>query len=82
MRAGHQVGPDGMIAVTATPYSPAYFGIGVPENDSDWRDTLNYCLHDLWSSGEFHRIHDEWFGAQSMCPIPIGENRMEPFVRG
>ena len=82
MRAGHPVGPKGILAVTDTPYSPAYFGIGVPENDSDWRDAVNYGLHDLWNTGDFHTIHEKWFGEKSMCPIPRGENRMEPFVEG
>ena len=82
MRAGFKVGPDGILRVTDTPYSPAFFGIGVPENDSDWRDVLNYCLHDLWNSGEFEQIHEKWFGKNSMCPIPMGNNAMEPFVSG
>lgn len=82
MKAGHKVGTGGILAVTATPYSPAYFGMGVPENDSDWRDAVNYSLHDLWNSGEFKKIYEKWFGAESMCPVPMGENRMEPFVQG
>ncbi len=82
MKAGHKVGPGQALAVTDTPYSPAYFGIGMPENDSDWRDTVNYCLHDLWLSGEFQRAYRKWFGEDSMCPIPLGEHRMEPFVKG
>lgn len=82
MKAGHKVGPDGVLFVTDTPYSPAYFGIGVPENDSDWRDVLNYCLHDLWESGEFHAIHEKWFGPDSMCPTPLGNHHMEPLVKG
>lgn len=82
MRAGHKVGPGQELAVTETPYSPAYFGIGVPENDSDWRDALNYCLHDLWQSGEYQRIYEKWFGPTSMCPIPLGDHKMEPFVKG
>ena len=82
VKAGHKVGSGGILAVTDTPYSPAFFGIGVPENDSDWRDTLNYCLHDLWESGEFQEIYDKWFGPDSGCPMPLGANRMEPFVKG
>lgn len=82
MKAGFKVGPDGVLIVTDTPYSPAFFGIGVAENDSDWRDLLNYCLHDLWNSGEFHKIYSKWFGKDSMCPIPLGNNGMEPFVNG
>lgn len=82
VRAGHVVGPEGVLTVTETPYSPAYFGIGVPENDSDWRDVLNYSLHDLWTSGEFHEIYEKWFGPESECPIPLGDHQMEPFVIG
>jgi polar amino acid transport system substrate-binding protein len=82
MLAGHKVGPGGELAVTDTPYSPANFGIGVPENDSHWRDTLNYCLHDLWLSGEFQTIYNKWFGPKSMCPIPMSDHKMEPFVKG
>jgi len=83
MLAGQQVGtPNAGLAITDTPYSPAQYGIGIPENDSRWRDTLNYCLHDLWESGEFLKIYEKWFGPESMCPIPLGENRMNPFVKG
>jgi polar amino acid transport system substrate-binding protein len=82
MKAGHKVGLDGILAVTTAVYSPAYFGIGISENDSDWRDILNYCLHDLWNSGEFFTIYEKWFGKNSMCPIPIDDNKMEPFVVG
>jgi polar amino acid transport system substrate-binding protein len=82
MKAGQKVGPDGPLRVTETPYSPAYFGIGVRENDSDWRDVLNYCLHDLWNSGQFQKIYAKWFGPDSMCPVPLEGRRMEPFVKG
>lgn len=82
MKAGHKVGQGGVLAVSETPYSPAYFGIGVSENDSKWRDVLNYALHDLWESGEFLKIYTKWFGAESMCPLPLGTNRLEPFVKG
>ncbi len=75
-------GVGGVLAATDTPYSPAYFGIGVPENDSRWRDALNYALHDLWLSGEYQTIYSKWFGPSSMCPIPLGDHRMEPFVKG
>jgi polar amino acid transport system substrate-binding protein len=82
MRAGNKVGPNGNLMVTKTPYSPAFFGIGIPENDSDWRDVINYCLHDLWDSGKFQEIYNKWFGPDSMCPIPLDEHTMEPFVAG
>jgi polar amino acid transport system substrate-binding protein len=80
--AGNNVGPGGNLAITATSYSPAMYGIGVPQNDSRWRNALNYSLHDLWLSGEFQKIFDKWFGPNSICPLPIGDHRMEPFVKG
>jgi len=82
MLAGHKVGPDGLLAVTETPYSPTYFGIGVRQDDSRWRKTLNYCLYDLWLSGEFQKIYNKWFGPSSMCPIPLGDHKIEPIVNG
>ncbi len=54
----------------------------MPENDSDWRDAVNYALHDLWKTSEFQRIHEAWFGPASMCPMPLGAIRMVPFVDG
>lgn len=82
VKAGFDVGPGGVLDVTRTPYSPAYFAIGVRENDSDWRDALNYSLHDLWTSGEFLDLYDKWFGPDSMCPIKLGQHHMEPYVDG
>ena len=79
---GHPVGADREMAVTGTPYSPTYFGIGLPRDDSAWRDTVNFALHDIWSSGEYRTIYDRWFGPDSACPIPLGDHRMEPFVKG
>jgi polar amino acid transport system substrate-binding protein len=82
MIGGVKVGPGGPLAVTETPYSPTYFGIAVPQNDSRWRDMVNFALHDLWTSGEYQKIYDKWFGPKSLCPLPLGEHRMEPFVNG
>jgi polar amino acid transport system substrate-binding protein len=80
--SGFEVGPDRVLRVTDTPYSPTYFGIGIRKNDSHWRDMVNYSLHDLWQSGEYERIYQRWFGPESACPIPLGNHRMEPFVSG
>jgi polar amino acid transport system substrate-binding protein len=80
--AGHKFGPAGQLDITNTQYSPAIFGIGVRQDDSRWRNALNFALHDLWLNREFHAIHDRWFGANSICPMPLGDRRMEPFVPG
>ena len=82
MMAGYTVSSEGLLTVTETMYSPAYFAIGIPENDSDWADIVNYALHELWLSGEFQEIYEKWFGNDSMCPIPMNNNHMEPQVAG
>jgi polar amino acid transport system substrate-binding protein len=82
MISGFKVGPGGVLKVTDTPYSPTYFGIGVRQNDSVLRDTVNYALQDLWLNGEYQKIYDKWFGPESKCPIPLGNHHMEPFVNG
>jgi len=79
---GHKVGATGELIVSETSYSPTYFGIGVPQNDSGWRNILNYSLQDLWSSGEYQVIYNKWFGPDSNCPIPLGNHHIEPFVNG
>jgi polar amino acid transport system substrate-binding protein len=80
--SGYRVGPAGVLQVTDSKYSPTYFGIGLPQNASTWRDTVNYALHDLWLTGEYQKIYTRWFGPDSTCPIPLGDHQMEPFVNG
>lgn len=41
--------------IAAEPY-----GIGVPENDSDFRDAVNIALMELWKSGEYQKLYDKW----------------------
>ena len=54
-------------------HNPVQFGIGVPNNDSAWRDAVNYALQDLWKSGEFEEIYAGWFeGEDAMIQLPLG----------
>ncbi len=52
--------------IAAEPY-----GIGLPENDSDFRDFVNISLMELWKSGEYQKIYDKWFGPSTKFPIPL-----------
>lgn len=36
-------------------------GLGLPENDSDFRDFINRVLADMWNSGEYQKIYRKWF---------------------
>lgn len=54
-------------------HNPVQFGIGVPEDDSRWRDTVNLALQDLWTDGRFATIYERWFeGPDRIIDLPLG----------
>ncbi len=54
-------------------HNPVQFGIGVPENDSEWRDEVNLALQELWKDGTFAEIYDRWFvGPDRIIDLPLG----------
>lgn len=54
-------------------HNPVQFGIGLPENDSKWRDRVNYALQELWTSGIYGEIYSNWFeGPDAVLPLPLG----------
>lgn len=55
------VGP----AFSAEPYA-----IGVRENDSKWRDTINFTLQDMWRDGNYKKVYEKWFGEGSKYELP------------
>lgn len=38
------------------------YAIGVRENDSKWRDMLNFTLQDMWKDGTWDKIYGKWIG--------------------
>ncbi len=49
------------------------FGIGVAENDSDWRDQVNLALQGIWRNGTYQTLYDRWFvGAERIIDLPLG----------
>ena len=54
-------------------HNPVQFGIGVPNNQSAWRDQVNYALQELWKSGVFQEIYAHWFeGPEAAIQLPLG----------
>ena len=54
-------------------HNPVQFGVGVPNNDSRWRDQVNYALQELWKEGRYQQIYDRWFeGPQKIIDLPLG----------
>lgn len=61
--------------VTVLPggHNPVQFGIGVAENDSDWRDQVNLALQELWRDGTYQALYDRWFvGPDRIIDLPLG----------
>ncbi|MCY3904343.1 MAG: transporter substrate-binding domain-containing protein [Caldilineaceae bacterium] len=54
-------------------HNPVQFGIGVPNNQSAWRDQVNYALQELWKSGLYHEIYFRWFeDPDAPIQLPLG----------
>jgi len=52
-------------------FSPGLYGVGVPPNDSKWRDTVSFALQDLLANGTYEKIYQKWFGPNGLYPAPI-----------
>ena len=50
-------------------YSPGLYSIGVPLNDSKWRDKVSFVLQDLMRDGTYDKIYEKWFGKDGMYPL-------------
>jgi len=61
-------------------HNPVQFGIGVPNDDSLWRDQVNYALQELWENGTYLQIYDRWFvGPDRIIDLPLaGEMEVWP----
>lgn len=53
-------------------HNPVQFGIGLPENDSEWRDAVNVALQELWKDGTYQEIYDKWLGPGAEIELPLG----------
>ena len=58
-------------AVGGMIYSPGLYGIGVPENDSDWRDKISFILQDMLKDGTYEKLYQKWFGPKGKFPMSV-----------
>ncbi|MBN1574695.1 MAG: ABC transporter substrate-binding protein [Deltaproteobacteria bacterium] len=52
-------------------FSSEPYGLGVPENDSEWRDFVNFTLMEMWVEGEWQKIYDKWLGPDTNYYMPL-----------
>ena len=38
------------------------YGLGVPQNDSAFRDFVNKCLNEMWLDGTYQKTFKKWMG--------------------
>jgi polar amino acid transport system substrate-binding protein len=50
-------------------YGGGPFGIGLRENDSKWRDAINYSLQDIWNDGTWDKLFDKWVGPNTKMKL-------------
>lgn len=43
-------------------FSSEPYGLGVPENDSKFRDFVNKSLNEMWLDGTYHKLFKKWMG--------------------
>ena len=59
-------------------FSPGLYGIGVPPDDSKWRDTASFALQDMIANGTYEKIYLKWFGPDGIAPLPINSRPRLP----
>ncbi len=47
------------------------YGIGVRENDSNFRDFVNRCLIEMWNDGTYKKIYNKWLGPDTKYYMPL-----------
>lgn len=54
-----------------TGFSPGLYGIGVPPDDSKWRDAVSFALQDLIKDGTYEKLYEKWFGEKGRYPMAL-----------
>lgn len=47
------------------------YGMGVPQNDSAWRDAINFAIQDMWADGTYMTIYNKWYGPETDYAFPM-----------
>ncbi|MGM0417602.1 MAG: ABC transporter substrate-binding protein [Thermodesulfobacteriota bacterium] len=54
-------------------FSNEPYGIGLPEDDSKLRDTINFTIQDMWKDGTYQEIYNKWYGPDTPYHFPMTE---------
>jgi polar amino acid transport system substrate-binding protein len=54
-------------------FSNEPYGIGLPEDDSKFRDAINFAIQDIWKDGTYMEIYNKWYGPDTPYSFPMTE---------
>ncbi len=54
----------GKLKVVGEPFTSEPYGMGVRENDSDFRDAVNFAIQDAVLDGTYAKVYKKWFGKE------------------
>ena len=69
LRAGAKNPRDFVLLGKEATYGGGPYGLGVRENDSKWRDAVNYALQDVWLDGTWDKIFNKWVGPNTKLQL-------------
>ncbi|HOP35734.1 MAG TPA: transporter substrate-binding domain-containing protein [Syntrophales bacterium] len=70
---GYAAKEPGQYELVGEFFSDEPYGIGVPEDESTWRDSINFALQDMWQDGTYMKIYDKWYGPDTPYYFPMTE---------
>ncbi|MFW6324879.1 MAG: transporter substrate-binding domain-containing protein, partial [Desulfovibrionales bacterium] len=70
---GYAAKSPGQYELVGDFFSNEPYGIGLPEDDSKWRDTINFTLQDMWKDGTYLKIYNKWYGPDTPYYFPLTE---------
>jgi len=53
---------DGKLKVTGGTISNEPYGMGIPENESNFRDAVNFAIQNAVKDGTYTKLYKKWFG--------------------
>jgi polar amino acid transport system substrate-binding protein len=52
----------GELEAVGAPSAPAPMGLGMRQNDAQWRNTVDFALSDMWKDGSYQKVYQQFFG--------------------
>jgi polar amino acid transport system substrate-binding protein len=68
---GYAAKEPGQYELVGDFFSNEPYGIGVPQNDSAWRNAVNFAIQDMWLDGTYKKIYDTWYGPKTRYYFPL-----------